>query len=237
MTVPTSLPPPGTFSFSPSASDLVLYAFSLCNIRSTELQAQHYIDASMAANMAMVNLSNHIPLRFAIETQTGTLTQGSPLYSLQPNTIAVPIVTISTTSGGSTVERVLGPISAYEYQALPTKAQQGPPTSYFFSLLSTPTLTFWPTPDGNGPYTVYVQAFRQLQDVDLTNMRGVDSPYRFLDTLATDIAARLAESYAPQKAPGLYALAEKRLAIATARDQETTPLTIMPTLSSYYRTY
>ena len=235
MSVPTSQPSTGTYTFAPAASDLILYAYSLCNIRRPELTTQHFVDAGMAANLAMVNLVNHLPMRFALETQAVSLSQGTAIYSLASRTVAVPIVTIATTTGGSTVERVLGPISAYEYAALPTKAQQGPPTSYFFSLLNVPTLTFWPTPDGNGPYTANVQVFRQLQDVDLTNAKGVDSPYRFLDALATDIAARLAESYKPEKASGLYMLAEKRLNLALSRDQETVNMTISPGLSSYYR--
>jgi len=236
MAIPTSLAGPGTYTFSPSAGDLVLYAFSLINIRPTELTTQHYQDAAMAANLEMVNLSNHLPMRFALETQTVTpLVQGTANYALATRTIAVPIVTIAITSGGSTVERVLGPISAYEYQALPTKAQQGPPVSYWFSLTSAPSLTLWPTPDGTSTYTLYVQSFRQLQDVDLTNSQGVDSPFRFLDALATGIAARLAESYAPAKAQNLYQLAELRLNRALSRDQEDVPITIMPGLSSYYR--
>ena len=145
----------------------------------------------MAANLAMVDMSNRMPLRFAMELQQIPLVQGAATYSLASRTIAVSIVTIATTSSGTTIERTLGPISAYEYQAMPQKAQQAAPTSYFFSLLSTPTLTFWPTPDGAQAYVANVQSFRQLQDVDLTNLQGVDSPYRFLDSLATSIAARL----------------------------------------------
>ena len=41
MTVNTSLPGPGTYSFAPAASDLILYAFSLINIRRSELTTQH----------------------------------------------------------------------------------------------------------------------------------------------------------------------------------------------------
>ena len=235
MSIPTNTGVPGTYVFAPAAADLVLYAFSLCNIRSTELTTQHYADAGMAANLAMVNLANHLPMRFALETQPVALTQGNPTYTLASRTIAVPIVTIATTSGGTTTERTIGPVSASEYAAIPTKAQQGPPTSYFFSLLTVPTITFWPAPDANGPYTANVQVFRQLKDVDLTNAQGVDSPYRFLDALATDMAARLAESYQPAKADKLYVLAEKRLNLALGRDQETVNMSIAPSFGSYYR--
>ena len=236
MSVLTSQPATGTYTFAPSAGDLVLYAFSLCNIRRTELTQAHLWDAAMASNLAMVNLANHLPMRFALELQSLTLVQGTAVYTLANRTICAPIVTIATGTAPNITERTLGPISAYEYQAQPTKLTQGPPASYFFSLLTVPTLTFWPVPDGNGPYTANVQVFRQLQDVDLTNAQGVDSPYRFLDALVTDIAARLAESYAPAKVDRLAMNAEKRLAQAIGRDQESTNITITPALSSYYRT-
>lgn len=237
MTVPTSLAAPGTYTFSPSAADIVLYAFGMCNMRRTELTTTHFVDAAMAANLAMVDMSNRNPMRFALETVTQLLTQGTATYNLPARTIAVSIVTIGTPSGSASIERVLGPISAYEYQALPNKAQQGPPTSYFFSLLKTPTITFWLTPDGGGPYTANIQTFRQTGDVDLTNTQGVDSPYRYLDALTTNIAARLAENYRPEKAAALEAKYERKMELALKRDQEVVPLSITPALSGYMRIY
>jgi hypothetical protein len=235
MTIPTNLGGTGTYTFAPSAADLVLYAYSLINMRPTELTTQHFIDAGMAANFAMIDMSNRNPMRFAMETVPVPLTSTTATYSLPNRTLAVSIVTIATGSGATLVERTIGPISAYEYAATPTKAQAGPPTSYFFSLLAVPTITFWPTPDAGGPYVANVQTFRQLQDIDLTNSQGVDSPYRFLDALCTSTAARLAESYKPEKAPALYAQADARMRLAQGRDQESTPITIAPALRSYFR--
>ncbi len=241
MSIPVSQPATGTYNFSPSAGDLVLFAYSLCNMRRTELTTAHLADAAMAANLVMVDMSNRNPLRFALETlSTGAggipaVTQGNAVYTLPSRTIAVPIVTVATGSGATLVERVLGPISAYEYQAMPNKNEQSPPTAYFFSLTAIPTITLWPTPDGGGPYTLNMQTFRQLQDVDLTNAQGVDSPYRFLQALATGIAAELAECYAPAKADKFAAKYEQRMSLAQGRDQETTAISILPGLSSYYR--
>lgn len=241
MSVPTNLGTSGTYTFAPSAGDLVHYAFSLINMRRTELDTPHYTDAAMAANFVMIDVSNRNPHRFAMETLvTGSggisaITAGTSTYTLPNRTIAVPIVTIATGSGSTLIERVLGPISAYEYRAMPNKNQTGPITSYFFSLLSTPTITFWPSPDSGGPYTAYMQAFRQLQDVDLTNVQGVDAPFRFLDAIATGIAARLADSYAPARSADLYAKYEQRMTLAQSRDQETCNLSILPGLGSYFR--
>ena len=235
MSVPTNLGQTSTYSFSPSAAEIILYAFSLINIRPTELNSQHYFDAGMASNLACIDLSNRNPHRFALETIAQPITSGTATYTLPTRTLAVSIVTIATGSGSTLAERTIGPISAYEYQAIPTKNSQSAPTSYFFSLTKTPTISFWPTPDSATSYVANIQTFRQLQDVDLTNLQGVDSPYRYLDALATGIAARLADSYQPAKSQGLYALYENRAVLAQRRDLESTPISIVPGLSSYFR--
>src|SRR5208337_1798764 len=99
MSVPTSLPSPGSYTFAPSAADIVLYAWSMCNIRPTELGAQHHIDAGIAANLIMGDISNQNPHRFTMELQTVPLIQGTAVYNLTPRTILVPIVTIASTTG------------------------------------------------------------------------------------------------------------------------------------------
>lgn len=316
MSVPVSQAATGTYTFNPSAGNIVLYAYRMVLEPRTELTQAHLWDGQMAANFTMIDMSNRNPLRFALETlstgagnsfatsaatvsgntltfatnpgsitgfyatdattanailantsvlsvtgsgpfvvtlsapvntggvfngdsivfsQLAPITQGTAVYNLPTRTLAVSVVTLATGSGQSTVERVLGPISAYEYQALPNKQQQAPPASVFFSLLAQPTLTFWPTPDISSTYVANIQTFRQLQDVDLTNAQGVDSPYRFLDALTTGIAARLADLYQPARAADLYAKYETRMSLASSRDQETVSLSILPGLSSYYQ--
>ena len=94
MPIPSSTVTTNTYSFSPSAGDTVLYAFSLCGMRRTELQQTDYIDAAMAFNMAMVNLTNHIPMKFVIETEIIALSANTPAYNLTERTVAVPIVSL-----------------------------------------------------------------------------------------------------------------------------------------------
>lgn len=190
----------------------------------------------MAFNLLMVDLTNRNPLRWGLETIPITLTS-SATYTLPNRVIAIPVAYISTTSG-VTLDRVIGPISASEYAAIPNKSQVAPPTSYFFSLLTTPTITLWPTPDAAtiaALGTLNVQTLRQVQDVDLTNGAGLDSPYRFLDAITTGLAARLAESYAPDRVAPLENSFEAKMTRALGRDQEQVNLYITPGLSGYFR--
>jgi hypothetical protein len=225
----------GTYSFNPSAADLILNAYSLIQIRRTELTVAHLEDAYMQCNLLMVDISNRNPNRWVLETQNVSIIAGTATYALDLKTIAIAIAYISVTSGGITTDRVLGPISATDYAAIPNKADQGPPTSFFFSLLTTPTITYWPTPGSASTYTGKLQTFRQLQDVDITSGTTLDSPYRFLDAITFGLAARLAEMYKPESADRLDAKYEKKFMLAASQDEENVPLFITPGLGGYYR--
>lgn len=227
----------GTFTFAPSAADIVLNAYAMIQIRRTELTTHHLQDAYMAFNLLMVDITNRNPLRWGLETQTQVLSATSA-YTLTNRTIAIPMAYIRTTVGGASIDRVIGPISASEYAAIPNKDQTAPPTSFFFSLLSTPTITIWPVPDAatlalGG--VLHMQTLRQLEDVDLTNGQTLDSPYRFLDAISTGLASRLADMYRPERSDSLLGRYEQKMRLALGRDQEQVPLFITPGLAGYFR--
>lgn len=230
----------GTYSFAPAAGDLVLGAYSMVQVRRWELTQQHLEDAYMQSNLQMVDFSNRNPNTWASEIQPITLVQGVPTYNLADRTIAVAICYIDqTNSAGTTLSRVVGPLSGNDYAAMPVKLQQGPPTSFYFNLLTpTPTISFWPVPDANGPYTAEVRTFRQMQDVVLPGGVTIDSPFRFLDAFITGLAARLAILY-PPKDPNLRkdleAMYESKFNLAAQRDQESTNMYIRPQFDGYYR--
>lgn len=229
----------GTYSFAPSAADIVLNSFGMIGIRRPEITQSHLEDAYMAANFLMVDFTNRSPNRWTMETQSQVLDEATPTFDLTARTLAIAIAYIDTTSGGTTTSRVIGPISATDYASIPNKLQEGPPTTYFLSLLTTPTITVWPVvpTSSSVTYTLKMQTFRQNQDVQLSNGITLDAPYRFLDAFSTGMAARLKVLY-PEKAPagvdfdGLY---EKRFTLAAQTDQEKTPMFIRPQFSGYFR--
>jgi len=225
-----------TYVFNPSAADIVLNAYGMLQIRRHELTTQHLEDAKICANLLMVDISNRNPHRWTLETTVITLTQSIPTYTLPVQTIAVPVVTLSKTIGSSTRDRTLSPLSAADYAMQPDKARSAPPTSYWFSLTTTPTITVWPVPDAAsvGP-VLNVQTFRQIADVDLRNGATLDAPYRFLDAATTGLAARLAQIYRPESEAILNTRYEQRIALAQIRDEETLPMRIIPNFGGYYR--
>lgn len=234
-----------TYSYAPSAADIVANAYAMIQMRRPDLQATHLIDAAEQANMLMVDISNRNPNRWLMETQTQVLSATS-VYTLSARTLAIALATITTTSGGQTLARVLGPISATEYAAIPNKAQVAAPSCYFFNLQTTPTISIWPVPDAAtlaAVGTLTLTTFRQIQDVDLQNAHNFDAPYRFLDAITTGLAYRLAELYpdailkakGPQAIDRLLGLYEQRLTLAKSRDQERAPFYLTPGLSGYFR--
>jgi hypothetical protein len=139
------------------------------------------------------------------------------------------------------LDRVLTPLSRTEYAALPDKAQQAPPTSYYFDRQSAiPTATLWPVPDSNGPYQFRSYTVQQMQDATTLASQGPDVPYRFLEALAADLALHLAKKYPPKPDSGLT-MADLRADAAEAwyeaasEDRERVPTYLIPDLSGYFR--
>jgi hypothetical protein len=233
----------GTYTYAPSASDLVINAYSQCQIRRTDLDPQKLQDAYDAFQLLMVDISNRNPNRWSLENQSQVLTASSPTYTLSNRTISIAIAYIDTIVGSDTISRVIGPISATEYGAIPNKGITAPPTSYWFNLQPTPTITLYPVPDNATIYTLRMVTFRQQQDIDITSGQGVDSPYRFLDAITMGLAWRLAKMYpdALIKSRGPQVIMEMKkdfddaFVLASQQDQEDVPIFITPGLSSYFR--
>jgi hypothetical protein len=213
---------------------LVLNAFGRIQLRGPELTADHLNNAAMEANLQMIQFSNRNPNRWALETPTVSLIQGTATYTLPNRTIAIAVVYLTTGTGPSSFDRPLGNISASDYAAISNKTMQGPPTSVWFNLLPVPTLTFWPVPDGNGPYVANVQSFRQQQDLSLQSGQNVDAPYRFIDAFAAGMSYRLSRFYKPELTQLRKQEWEEAWQEAAMRDQEDANLYIVPGLSRYF---
>ena len=59
----------GTYNFSPSLGELVLYAYNLCEVRNTALAQEHMEAARMASNLLLANWSNRGVNLWAVDLQ------------------------------------------------------------------------------------------------------------------------------------------------------------------------
>lgn len=221
----------GSYNFAPSAGEIILNAFSRIQLRPTEVLTAHIQQATMELNLLLARLSTTQPNLWTVDLQTLPVTQGVASYSIPAETA---VITDAYVRYGGT-DKMMFPISRTEYASLADKATQGPPNQFWFDRLISPTITFYPVPDGNGPYTVYYYRVRAIQDATLGNAVNVEVPYLWLDALAAGLAHRLSRIYAPQLEDKRKMDADEAWRLASTQDVEDVALNITPGLSGYYR--
>lgn len=224
----------GTFNFSPDGSEFVLAAFSRIQVRPTELTPRHMFDARMALNFILSEWSNSTPNLWEVDLQTMPLATGVGTYAVPAPTVMILDLYIRTGSGTSSVDRYLWPVSRTEYASYSNKTTQGFPTVYWYDRLISQSITFYPVPDGGGPYTVLFYSVRQTQDADVSNGYNVEIPYRFYEAYCAGLAWKLSEIYAPQIEDKMFMRYQRALTIAQTQDTENVGMTIMPGLGGYY---
>lgn len=224
----------GTYNFNPSAGDIIITAYQRIRIRPTEILQPHLQQAIIELNLLLVKFSNLQPNLWDVDLQTSPLTQGVATYSIPAETVMITNAFIRTGSGTTQVDRLIFPISNTEYAALPNKTVQAPPTQFWFNRQISPTITLYPVPDGNGPYTLYYYRVRQIQDAVGGSGLNIEVPYLWLDAMAAGLSHRLARVFAPDLEDKRKMDAEEAWQIAARQNVENVPLFIAPGLISYF---
>lgn len=226
----------GTYAYAPSIADLTLNAFGRIGIRRTELTQQHLADAAMESNLLQVEFSNRQPNLWKSELYTVNLVAGTATYTLPARMISPMAVYMTTTPIGSTqsFDRILNPISTFEWASLPNKTTQAPPTTYWYNRQIAPQITLWQVPDASATYVLNLQILSQPQDATLPGGVTPNFPFRWMDAFTSALAARLAAIYRQDLEDKRKADAERSWQIAAKEDIEYVPQFIYPGLSTYY---
>lgn len=222
----------GNFNFNPSAGELILTAFGRIQVRPSEITANHMLNARMALNLLLSEFSNTQPNLWEVNLQTMPLTQGQATYAVPAATVM--ILDLYVSSGSPSTDRYLYPISRTEYASYPNKTTQSPPTVFWYDRLISQNVTFYPVPDGNGPYVAKFYSVRQTQDADVTGGQNIEIPYRFMEAYCAGLAWKLSEIYQPQLEDKLFARYTRALALAQTQDQENVNMYISPGIGGYY---
>ena len=226
----------GTYNYNPSIGEVVLYAFNLCQVRSTSIAQEHLNSARQAMNMMLSRWSNMGVNLWKVDTETITLIEGQSTYSVPADTVMILDMYARTPSGTTNTDRIMMPISRSEYASYPNKAQQGFPTVFWFDRLISPTVTIWPLPDGSGnPTTITYYRVTQVQDANLPGGETIDIPYRWLDAFANGLAYYLARIWQPQLVGQLKQEADEAYTIASSQDVENVSVYISPMVGGYFR--
>lgn len=224
----------GTYNFAPSMGEVVLYAFGLCGVRRTALTQQHFEDSRIATGIMMGRWSADGVNLWQVDLQCVQLQQGVSTYQVPSNTIVMLDAYYTINQGTAETDRIMLPVSRSEYASYPNKAQQGAPTVFWFDRLLSPTVTLWPTPNGQQAGFKYYR-LRQTQDSNIPNASNVEIPIYFLEAYALGLAYRLALSWAPDRVVALKALADEAWGVATKQNVETANVYISPVMSGYWR--
>jgi hypothetical protein len=223
-----------TYSWNPALGEVVLYAYNLIGLRPASLLQEHFEASRMATNMMLSRWSSQGVNLWCVDMETVPLVQGTSTYSVPSDTIVMLDAYISTTTGSSTIDRIIMPVSRTEYASYPNKEQQGFPTTFWFDRTLSPEVTLWPVPDGSQTSLKYYRV-RRVQDSNLQNGEQVEIPYYFMEAFAFGLAQRLAMIWAPDKVALMKPLADESYQIAASQNVETANTYISPSLSGYWR--
>lgn len=232
---PTTQTYSGTYNFAPSSAEIILTAFQRIQMRPTEVLVQHLQQAVLELNLVLVRFNTTQPNLWTVDLQALPLIQGEATYSIPAETVQITNAFIRTGSGQSTVDRLIFPISQTEYAALANKASQGTPTQFWFNRLISPTITFYLTPDGEGPYTCYFYRVRRIQDATIQYSFQPEIPALWLDAIIAGLAHRLARIYKPDLESARKSDADEAWSLASTQDVENVPLYIMPGIGGYFK--
>lgn len=227
--------PSGTYNFSPSLADFVLYAFGKVGIRRTALMQEHMADARMASNLLLAEWSNRGVNLWNVSLQSVSTVTGQIGYAVPANAAMVLDVYLTVSPATASAEDIiLTSISRTDYASIPMKEQQGRPTTFWYDRLVSSTINLWQAPDA-GPYTLNYYIVSQNQDAVLPNAAGPGIPLQWFKAFSDGLAAELSTIYAPDKTQMLSVAAERSWQLAAEFGTENAPLYLSPGVSPYYR--
>lgn len=223
------------YSFALTNANIIESSYARIGVRRPEILAEKIQDGYRELNLALVKFSNLQPNLWTSEQQTVALVAGTSTYTLPTRSVMILSCFIRTGTGTSQNDRLIFPISEYEFASYPNKQNQGYPSVFWFNRQITPTLTFWLVPDATTTYTAYLQIVRQVQDANLPLGETPDLPYRWLDAITAELSYRLSRIYAPDKEQMRKADAAEAWSVAAIQDTENVGMTIQPGIGDYYR--
>ena len=216
----------GTYDFGQSEQiDIITEAFERIGRNASTLSANDIDSARRSINYLFADWSNNGPNLWAVDLQSITLTPGTLYYDLEPRTVSILQVYTRTTSGGINTDLMMSPISRAEYDAIPNKAQLGQrPFQYYFQRTITPRLYIWQAPQTAG-VTLFYHRMKIQEDAGAFT-DSMDAPNRWMEAIASGLAAKLAVKFQPDRLEFLQGMADTAYNRAAAEDRERVPLRI-----------
>lgn len=216
----------GSYAFGTSEQiDIIDEAYERIGRNPATITSQDQLSATRSLNYLFSDWANNGPNLWEVDLVTLPLVAGQTQYTLDPQTVYILQVYTRTLSGGQTQDLMIQGISRAEYAAIPQKSQTGQrPTQFYFQRTITPSLFLWPVPQDN-TVTLYYYRMKIQQDAGAPT-DSLDIPNRWMEAIASGLAAKLAVKFAPDRLGMLQQMADAAYTRAIAEDRERVPLRI-----------
>jgi len=226
----------GTYNFSVSNGEVVLAAYERIKVFAPEIVAKHMTTARRELNLLLAEAANKQVNLWKVDLVSVPLTNAVTTYPVDPNTVMILDAWVTTNTGSAAAnDLTITPISRSEYASFSNKASPGRPTSYWFDRLIAPEITLWPVPN-NATFTLNYYRCIQMQDANLAGGETPDLPYLWLDWFIAGMSHRLARVYSTMEMEKQRKLdAMEAWTIAATQNTENVPMSLKPTISTYYR--
>lgn len=227
----------GTSTFQPPIGDLMIEIAERCGLDPVALTPQQYLSMRRSMNLTQSRWSNRGINLFKMSQVSTALVQGTAAYNVTANVMDIFDCFRRSTVGGNPVDTMLYALSRTDYAGVPNKTTQGPPTSFWFDKAPASgvmSIALWPTPDGNGPYTLLYWAFLRLQDATPESGGLLDVRWPAYEAWVAEVSAHFSQKFAPARTQVLAAIAKDAWQEFADADTERTSLHVSPDMSAYY---
>lgn len=182
------MPTSGTTAFNLDLVEIVEEAFERCGL---EVRSGYDLrTARRSLNLMFADWANRGLNMWTMDQGSIVLTPGVSTFTLPADTVDLLEHVIRTGTGTNQIDIAMARISQSNYATIPTKTTQGKPIQVLITRIATPTVTVWPVPDTNGPYTLVYWRLRRIQDAG-AGANTMDVPFRFLPCMVAGLAYHL----------------------------------------------
>jgi len=218
------------FGINTTTDSVIEEAYDRCGKEPSELSAYDISKAIRSLNFMAADWSNRQLNLWTVDLQVLPLTEDRQMYTLPNDTIAMLQTAVRLTQNDVVTDIIVTALGRGDYLALPNKAQRAQrSTQFYFQRTMPPLLYVWPVPDNDLTKLVYYR-IRAMQD--WVGMNGTqDTPPRFMEAIAADLAYRLSVKGAGGDTAALKMEADATFARAAAEDRERVPTTIVPDMT------
>ena len=215
-----------TFGVSTEQQSLIDEAYERIGREASQLSANDVQSAIRSLSYLFSEWANRGVNLWKVSLISQASTVGMQSFALTTPIVDVLQVYRRQTNSGVTTDIMMSEISRAEYAAIPNKGQQGTMQQFYFERTITPTMFVWQTPSDT-TWTLYMYVMSMQNDPgNPTNT--LDAPQRWFDAMASGMAVRLAEKWAPERLADLRGQANLAFQFASSEDTEKVPVRITP---------